>query len=68
MAQPESCPLLVCQKALVYEELPSPERQFGHVTIQVKGFGLNHAGMHMRKMEWDESHRHHGWAGPEHPW
>jgi NADPH:quinone reductase-like Zn-dependent oxidoreductase len=41
-------------EALVIKELPKPEPKAGHVTIQVKAFGLNHAEMHMRKGEWDE--------------
>lgn len=35
-------------------DLPAPEPQPGHVTIQVRAFGLNHAEMHMHKGEWDE--------------
>lgn len=41
-------------EALVIKELPKPSPKPGHVTIQVKAFGLNHAEMHMRKGEWDE--------------
>jgi NADPH:quinone reductase len=41
-------------EALVIKEMPMPEPKSGHVTIQVKAFGLNHAEMHMRKGEWDE--------------
>ena len=41
-------------EALVFKELPSPEPKIGHVTIQVKAFGLNHAEMRMCKGEWDE--------------
>jgi len=41
-------------EVLEFRELPEPEPKEGHVTIQVKAFGLNHAEMHMRKGEWDE--------------
>jgi NADPH:quinone reductase-like Zn-dependent oxidoreductase len=40
---------------LVYTELPEPEPMSGHVVIQVKAFGLNHAEMHMRRGEWAEA-------------
>jgi NADPH:quinone reductase len=40
--------------ALIIKEVPNPESKPGHVTIQVKAFGLNHAETHMRKGEWDE--------------
>ncbi|MCJ1459462.1 hypothetical protein MMC28_009841 [Mycoblastus sanguinarius] len=36
------------------KEVPNPQSKLGHVTIQVKAFGLNHAESHMRKGEWDE--------------
>src|SRR5262245_8158479 len=39
---------------LVFREMPSPEPKAGHVVIQVKAFGLNHAVLHMRKGEWAE--------------
>jgi NADPH2:quinone reductase len=35
--------------------LPEPEPLAGHVVIQVKAFGLNHAEMHMRRGEWAEA-------------
>ncbi len=35
-------------------EIPEPEPKAGHAVIQVKGFGINHAEMHMRKGEWAE--------------
>jgi NADPH:quinone reductase-like Zn-dependent oxidoreductase len=41
--------------ALVIKELPKPEPKEGHVVIQIKGFGINHAEMHMRRGEWAES-------------
>src|SRR5712671_3972351 len=39
---------------LVIREIPAPEPKDGHVVIQVKAFGLNHAELHMRKGEWAE--------------
>ena len=39
---------------LVIREVPEPEPKAGHVVIQVKAFGLNHAELHMRKGEWAE--------------
>ncbi len=41
--------------SLVYKELPVPEPKVGHVLIEVRAFGINHAEMHMRKGEWAES-------------
>jgi NADPH:quinone reductase len=41
--------------SLVYRELPEPEPLAGHVVIEVKAFGLNHAEMHMRRGEWAEA-------------
>jgi NADPH2:quinone reductase len=41
-------------EVLVIRELPEPEPKNGHVVIQVKAFGLNHAELHMRKGEWAE--------------
>lgn len=35
-------------------ELPEPEPIAGHVVIQVKAFGLNHAELHMRQGNWAE--------------
>jgi NADPH:quinone reductase-like Zn-dependent oxidoreductase len=40
---------------LVYTELPEPEPLAGHVVIEIKAFGLNHAEMHMRRGEWAEA-------------
>ena len=31
-----------------------PEPKDGHVVIEIKAFGLNHAELHMRKGEWAE--------------
>jgi len=42
-------------EGLVYKEIPKPEPLEGHVVIQVKAFGINHAEMHMRRGEWAES-------------
>jgi NADPH:quinone reductase-like Zn-dependent oxidoreductase len=39
---------------LEIREIPEPEPKDGHVVIQVKAFGLNHAELHMRKGEWAE--------------
>ncbi len=41
--------------SLVIKELPEPEPQAGHVVIQVKAFGINHAEIHMRRGEWAEA-------------
>ena len=39
---------------LEIREMPEPAPKAGHVVIQVKAFGLNHAELHMRKGEWAE--------------
>src|ERR1700749_3257158 len=41
-------------EVLVIREIPEPQPIDGHVVIQVKAFGLNHAELHMRKGEWAE--------------
>ncbi|MCQ6246063.1 zinc-binding dehydrogenase [Streptomyces malaysiensis] len=41
--------------SLVYTELPEPEPEPGHVVIEIRAFGLNHAEMHMRRGEWAEA-------------
>ena len=41
-------------EVLTVKDVPKPAPEPGHVLIQVKAFGLNHAEMHMRKGEWDE--------------
>jgi len=41
--------------SLVYKEIPDPEPKAGHVVIEVKAFGLNHAEMHMRRGECAEA-------------
>ncbi|SPB13550.1 alcohol dehydrogenase [Caballeronia novacaledonica] len=43
--------------SLVYTEIPEPEPLEGHVVIEIKAFGLNHAEMHMRRGEWAEAAR-----------
>src|SRR5215467_1059443 len=40
---------------LVYTELPEPEPKAGHVVIEIKAFGINHAEMHMRRGEWADA-------------
>jgi NADPH2:quinone reductase len=42
-------------EVLVIKEVPDPEPEPGHVVIQVKAFGINHAELHMRKGEWAEA-------------
>jgi NADPH:quinone reductase len=41
--------------SLVYREIPDPEPMAGHVIIEIKAFGINHAEMHMRRGEWAEA-------------
>ncbi|WP_224367387.1 zinc-binding alcohol dehydrogenase family protein [Hyalangium versicolor] len=41
--------------SLVYKDIPEPEPRPGHVVIQIKAFGINHAEMHMRRGEWAEA-------------
>lgn len=40
---------------LVYTDIPKPEPEPGEVVIEIKGFGINHAEMHMRRGEWAEA-------------
>jgi NADPH:quinone reductase-like Zn-dependent oxidoreductase len=42
-------------ESLVYREIPEPESQVGHVVIEIKAFGINHAELHMRRGEWAEA-------------
>ncbi|MGP4014756.1 zinc-binding alcohol dehydrogenase family protein [Saccharopolyspora sp. 5N708] len=42
-------------ECLVYKEIPEPEPTAGHVVIEVKAFGINHAEMHLRRGEWAEA-------------
>src|SRR6202008_2621709 len=41
--------------SLVYTDIPKPLPKPGEVVIEVKGFGINHAEMHMRRGEWAEA-------------
>ena len=41
--------------SLVYKNIPEPEPKAGHVVIEIKAFGINHAEMHMRRGEWAEA-------------
>src|SRR5438876_343105 len=41
--------------SLIYTDLPEPEPMPGHVVIEIKAFGVNHAEMHMRRGEWAEA-------------
>jgi NADPH:quinone reductase-like Zn-dependent oxidoreductase len=41
-------------EVLVVRQFPEPEPKDGHVVIQVKAFGLNHAELHMRQGKWAE--------------
>jgi NADPH:quinone reductase len=41
--------------SLVIKDIPKPTPQSGHVVIQIKAFGVNHAEMHMRRGEWAEA-------------
>jgi NADPH:quinone reductase-like Zn-dependent oxidoreductase len=41
--------------SLVIKDIPEPDPMPGHVVIQVKAFGINHAEMHMRRGEWAEA-------------
>ena len=41
--------------SLVYSELSKPLPKAGEVVIKIKGFGINHAELHMRRGEWAEA-------------
>jgi NADPH:quinone reductase-like Zn-dependent oxidoreductase len=41
--------------SLVYTEIPKPLPKDGEVVIAIKGFGINHAEIHMRRGEWAEA-------------
>jgi NADPH:quinone reductase len=41
--------------SLVYTDIPKPLPKDGEVVIKVRGFGLNHAEVHMRRGEWAEA-------------
>jgi len=40
---------------LAIEDRPDPKPQPGHVLIEVKAFGVNHAEIHMREGKWPQS-------------
>ncbi|WP_407519549.1 zinc-binding alcohol dehydrogenase family protein [Methylobacterium oryzisoli] len=42
-------------EVLTYRDIPEPEPLAGHVVIEIKAFGINHAEMHMRRGEWAEA-------------
>jgi NADPH2:quinone reductase len=39
----------------IFKDFPIPEPLPGHVVIEIKAFGINHAEMHMRMGEWAET-------------
>ena len=41
--------------SLVIKNIPEPEPKVGHVVIEIKAFGINHAELHMRRGEWAEA-------------
>jgi NADPH:quinone reductase len=41
--------------SLIYTDIPKPLPQDGEVVIKVRGFGINHARLHMRRGEWAEA-------------
>lgn len=41
--------------SLVYKDIPEPEPSAGHVVVEIKAFGVNHAEMHMRRGEWADA-------------
>jgi NADPH:quinone reductase len=41
--------------SLVFKDIPEPAPKAGHVVIEIKAFGINHAEMHMRRGEWAEA-------------
>ena len=41
-------------EVLALEERPAPEAKPGHVIIEVKAFGLNHAEVYFRKGAWGD--------------
>src|SRR5580658_4441871 len=42
-------------ESLAIADLPDPQPKPGNAVIQVRGFGVNHAEMHMRRGEWAEA-------------
>jgi NADPH2:quinone reductase len=43
--------------SLAYKDIPEPEPKAGHVVIQIKAFGINHAELHMRRASGPKRHR-----------
>lgn len=41
--------------SLVYTDIPKPLPKDGEVVIEIRGFGVNHAELHMRRGEWAEA-------------
>src|ERR1700728_4152226 len=41
--------------SLVYTDIPKPLPKDGEVVIEVRGFGINHPELHMRRGEWAEA-------------
>jgi NADPH:quinone reductase len=41
--------------SLIYTDIPKPLPKDGEVVIKVRGFGINHAELHMRRGEWAEA-------------
>jgi NADPH:quinone reductase-like Zn-dependent oxidoreductase len=41
--------------SLVYTDIPKPVPKEAEVVIKVRGFGINHAELHMRRGEWAEA-------------
>lgn len=39
----------------IFKDFPIPKPLSGHVVIEIKAFGINHAEMHMRRGEWAET-------------
>jgi NADPH2:quinone reductase len=42
-------------EVMTIQNLPDPEIKAGHVLIEVKAFGVNHAETHMRRGDWPEA-------------
>jgi NADPH2:quinone reductase len=42
-------------EVLIVQQLPMPHMKAGHVLIEVKAFGVNHAETHMRSGDWPEA-------------
>src|SRR6476469_6258539 len=46
---------LSAKVVLTYRDISEPEPLAGHVVIEIKAFGINHAEVHMRRGEWAEA-------------